>query len=87
VQDGMTVKGADGSSIGHVTAVQDIEGTFLLERSGGQEWSIYVPFEAIQAISNREVMLTVPSNEVGEQGWWKIQIPETARGGGNSIRL
>ena len=82
----MTVKGADGSSIGHVTAVQDIEGTFLLERSGGQEWSIYVPFEAIQAISNREVMLTVPSNEVGEQGW-KVQIPETARGGGNSIRL
>ncbi len=73
----MTVKGADGPSIGYVTAVQGIEGTFLLERPGGQEWSIYVPFEAIQAISNREVMLTVPSNEVGEQGWWKIQAPET----------
>jgi hypothetical protein len=78
VQDGMTIKGADGQNIVHVTAVQDIEGTFLLERPGGQEWSIYVPFEAIQAISNREVMLTVPSNEVGEQGWWKIQISETA---------
>ena len=48
----MTIKGADGQNIVHVTAVQDIEGTFLLERPGGQEWSIYVPFEAIQAISN-----------------------------------
>lgn len=64
VQAGMTVLAADGLSVGHVTQVGEAQETFLLERPGGSEHTIFVPFEAIQAI-----VLDVPADQVSRQGW------------------
>jgi hypothetical protein len=56
---GVTVHAADGQSVGHVTQVQLSQGTFLLERPGGEEHTLFVPFEAIDA-----VVLQVPEDQL-----------------------
>jgi hypothetical protein len=72
VQAGMTVTGADGPHIGHITQVHPHGANFVLERPGGDEFLIQVPSAAIQAVRGNEVVLTVPAGEVDHQGW-----PET----------
>ena len=64
---GVTVHASEGQSVGHVTQVQLSQGTFLLERPGGEEHTIFVPFEAIEA-----VVLQVPEDQLRKQGWKAI---------------
>jgi hypothetical protein len=72
VKAGLTVQGADGLSIGHITQVDPHGNGFVLERAGGTEYEIMVPFSAIQAVSGNAVILTVPANQIDQQGWMVI---------------
>ena len=72
VRPGLTVQGADGLSIGHITQVDPHGNSFELERPGGTEYAITVPFSAIQAVSGNAVILTVPANQIDQQDWMEI---------------
>jgi hypothetical protein len=63
------VQGADGLSIGHIIQVQPHGESFLLERSDASEYLVQVPFGAIQAVSETELILKVPANQIDQQGW------------------
>jgi hypothetical protein len=78
VKAGLTVQGADGLSIGQITQVQPHGESFVLERAGGTEYEIIVPFSAIQAVSGNAVILTVPANQIDQQDWMVIR--ETGAG-------
>ena len=69
VKAGLTVQGADGLSIGHIIQVQPHGESFLLERSDASEYLVQVPFGAIQAVSETELILKVPANQIDQQGW------------------
>jgi hypothetical protein len=72
VRPGLTVQGADGLSIGHITQVDPHGNSFELERPGGTEYEIIVPSSAIQAVSGNAVILTVPANQIDQQDWMEI---------------
>ncbi len=75
VRPGMTVNGSDGVSIGHVIQVHPDGGNFLLERPGGDEFSIWVPLTSISNLSGDQIVLGVPSNEIEQQGWEEAEPP------------
>ncbi len=76
VQPGMTVVGNEQRSIGYVVAgVNESQKTFTIEQPYGPDNQIVVPFDAIQAVGPSEVVLTVPIDQVRNQGW-----QETRRG-------
>ena len=63
--EGMDVVGSDGASLGQVKEVR--EGDFLLDRPSARDY--YVPFSAIRQITGNQVVLTVGSGEIDDQGW------------------
>ena len=65
VRESMTVVGADDAHIGVVKEVR--ASNFLVDRRMARD--IYVPFTAIQSITNDRVMLTVNGGDVNNQGW------------------
>jgi hypothetical protein len=71
----MTVQGADGVNIGHVIQVHPNGGNFLVERPGGSEHAIFVPLASIQDLGGNQIMLSVPSDQIDQQGWEESQIP------------
>ncbi len=75
IRAGMTVNGSDGLSIGHVTQVHPDGGNFLLERPGGEEYSIWVPLTGISGLSGDQITLGVPSSEIDQQGWNEAEPP------------
>lgn len=75
VYAGMTVSGSDGVSIGHVIQVHPNGGNFLLERPGGDEFSIWVPLTSIRNLSGDQIVLGVPSSEIEQQGWEEAEPP------------
>lgn len=75
VHPGMTVQGADGLEIGHVSQVHPNGGNVLVERPGGSELALYVPLTSIQDVSGNRITLNVPADQVDQQGWEKAPIP------------
>jgi hypothetical protein len=65
VQTGMRVVGANGSDIGTVKEVRSND--FLLDRS--MQRDLYVPFDAVNSVSDDTVVLNVNSDQVGSLGW------------------
>lgn len=74
LRPGMTMSGSDGLSFGHVIRV-DLHGkTLVIERPGGNEFEMFVPFSAIQSISDDTITVDVPSTEITEQPWDRVTI-------------
>ena len=70
VRPGMTVVGVEQRSIGYeVVAVNQDQHTFTIEQPGGSGEQLVVPFDAIQMVGANEVVLTVPIDQVRNQGW------------------
>ncbi len=65
VQSGMTVYGTNGNEIGMVKEVRPND--FLVSRSLHRD--IYVPFNAVQNVSNDQVYLNIPSDQVDDMNW------------------
>lgn len=65
VQSGMTVYGANGNEIGMVKEIRSND--FLVNRSLHRD--IFVPFIAVQSVSNDQVYLNVPSDQVDAMNW------------------
>lgn len=62
---GMPVVGSDGKEIGTVKEVRSND--FLVNRRLARD--VYVPFSAIQSISDGRIILNVASDQVDRQGW------------------
>lgn len=75
IRAGMTVNSSDSLSIGHVVQVHPDGGNFLLERPGGDEYSIWVPLTSISDLSGDQITLGVPSSEIDQQGWAEAEPP------------
>jgi hypothetical protein len=75
VQPGMMVQGADGMDIGRVNQVDSKGGNILVERSGGSELAIFVPLASIQDVSSTRITLSIPADQVDQQGWEEAPIP------------
>jgi hypothetical protein len=70
VRPGLTVVGVEQRSIGYeVAAVNQEQHTFTIEQPGGSGEQLVVPFDAIQMVGTNEVVLTVPIDQVRNQGW------------------
>lgn len=65
VRSGMTVYGTNGNEIGMVKEVRPND--FLLNRSLHRD--IYVPINAVQNVSNDQVYLNIPSDQVDAMNW------------------
>jgi hypothetical protein len=62
--------GVEQRSIGYeVAAVNQDQHTFTIEQPGGSGKQLVVPFDAIQMVGTNEVVLTVPIDQVQNQGW------------------
>ena len=68
VSDGMEAVGSDGGHVGHLHEVRPAEGDLLVRRPLLTR-DVYIPFEAIAAVRDGALMLTVPADEVVRQGW------------------
>lgn len=65
VRSGMMVYGTNGNEIGMVREVRSND--FLVDRSLHRD--IYIPFNAVQNVSNDQVFLNLPSDEVDTMEW------------------
>jgi sporulation protein YlmC with PRC-barrel domain len=73
VQVDAYVVGSDGEAVGQVKEVgQD---NFLVNRSMDRD--VYVPFGAIQAITDYSIMLTIPAGRVDDIGWPKPPLSDS----------
>ena len=63
--DGMDVVGADGVRVGQVKAVSST--AMLVDRSLQRD--VFVPFEAIDTVTNNQIVLTIPSDQVDRMHW------------------
>jgi hypothetical protein len=69
VHEGMAVIGADGQRMGHVKEVRDAD--FRADRTLLQllQGDVYVPFDAIHAVTDEGIVLTIPAAQVQTMGW------------------
>ena len=67
---GMRVVGSDGDDVGRVKECR--ESDFLVDRS--MQRDIYVPYSAVQDISDDTVALNIPADQVDEMGWAKPSL-------------
>lgn len=65
VQEGLTVLGSDQDAIGTIKQVNGNE--LLVDRR--MQRDIFVPFDAVQQVSQDGVVLNVPSDQVDNMGW------------------
>ncbi len=65
LHQGMGVVGSDGKQIGTVDEIRDFD--FKLNRP--LNFDLYVPFNAVEDISNDQVRLDIPANRVGSMNW------------------
>jgi HSP20 family protein len=65
VRSGMTVYGTNGNEIGMVKEIRPSD--FLVSRSLHRD--IYVPLNAVQNVSNDQVYLNIPSDQVDDMNW------------------
>ena len=65
VRSGMTVYGVNGNEIGMVKEIRSND--FLVNRSLHRD--IFVPFNAVQSVSDDQVYLNVPSDQVDTMNW------------------
>ncbi len=65
LKTGMPVLGSDGNQIGTVKEIHDYD--FLIDRPMAKD--VHVPFSGIQNISNGQVNLNVPANQVDKMHW------------------
>ncbi len=65
VRSGMTVYGTNGNEIGMVKDIRSND--FLVSRSLHRD--IYVPLNAVQSVSNDQVYLNIPSDQVDDMNW------------------
>jgi hypothetical protein len=65
VEPGMQVVTLDGSELGRVKEVRD--GAFLVDRSLRRD--VWVPFDAVQSVTDRLVTLNVLADDVNDMGW------------------
>ena len=61
----MEVTGSDAVTLGRVKEVRDSD--FLLDRA--MQRDIYVPFAAVQEVTDGRVVLTIPARQVTTMGW------------------
>ncbi|WP_040667778.1 hypothetical protein [Nitrolancea hollandica] len=73
VKAGMTVNGAEGLAVAHVIRPGPID--FLVESPSPEAHSLYIPFTAIQRITDGEITLAVPSDQLYRQGWFEVEEP------------
>jgi len=67
VYEGMDVLGSDGEKLG---SVDRVEGNFIVAKKGFFfPTDYYVPADAVAAVDEDHVYLTVPKDVVLEQGW------------------
>ena len=64
VSQGMRVVGSDGNDVGTVESVRDIE--FVVQRDTAG--AVALPFDTIQNVLGQEIVLNIPSTEVGSRG-------------------
>jgi len=74
VHTGMQVVGSDGAGIGSVKEVR--ENDFLVSRAMRRD--LYVPFNAIDHVSNNTITLNIPSSQVDHMGWQSPPLMGTA---------
>jgi len=65
VTTGMKVIGSDGKEIGTVKEVRATD--FLCNRSMARD--VYIPFAAVQNVTENRINLNVPSDQIDHQGW------------------
>jgi hypothetical protein len=70
--DGYVV-GSDGEAVGQVKEVR--ENDFLVDRR--MQRDIYVPFEAVQAVTDYSIVLTIPADKVGDMDWPQRPIKDS----------
>lgn len=68
VGQGMEVVGSDGVRVGVLRDVRPDEADILVHRPLLQR-DVYIPFDAIDAVREGAVVLTLPAAEVAQQGW------------------
>jgi hypothetical protein len=71
ISQGMPVVGADTKEIGQVKDVRRSD--FLVDRPLARD--VYVPMDAVQRVSNDEVVLSVASEDVDQMGWASSEMP------------
>jgi sporulation protein YlmC with PRC-barrel domain len=73
VQKDAYVVGSDGEAVGQVKEVgQD---SFLVNRA--MQRDVYVPFDAIQAITDYSIVLTTPADQVDDTDWPNPPLDES----------
>ncbi len=65
IRTGMRVVGEDGQQVGQVRDVHDFD--FIMTRPGKPP--LYVPFEAVEQVSDDLVVLNIPANRVDTEDW------------------
>jgi hypothetical protein len=65
IRTGMQVVGEDGRQVGQVRDVHNFD--FIMTRSGKPP--LYVPFEAVEQVSDDLVVLNIPAKEVATEDW------------------
>jgi HSP20 family protein len=65
VQSGMAVVGSDGAQVGTVKEVRDRD--FLVDRPMHRD--TYIPESAVREATGSQVVLTIPADQVDQQGW------------------
>ncbi len=68
LRDGQEVIGVEGNRVGLVQEIHAFD--FLVTRPNAPE--VHIPFSAIQDISDRQVMLNIPANDIDKQDWAHI---------------
>ncbi|GIV97229.1 MAG: hypothetical protein KatS3mg057_1886 [Herpetosiphonaceae bacterium] len=65
IREGMLVVGVDGSQIGKVKECRSTD--FLVDRRLRRD--VYVPFDAVQEITDDRVVLSIPGDAVSAMPW------------------
>jgi hypothetical protein len=72
IRTGMRVVGDDGQQVGQVRDVHDFD--FIMTRSGKPP--LYVPFEAVEQVSDDLVVLNIPAKRVDIGDWAEASTEE-----------
>lgn len=68
VGQGMAVVGSDGQRVGELREVRPVEADILVHRPLLQR-DVYIPCDAIDGVRDGAIVLTLPADEVAQQGW------------------
>ena len=60
--------GSDGERVGELQEVRPMEADILVHRPLMRR-DVYIPFDAIDGVRDGAIVLTLPAEEVAQQGW------------------